>query len=129
MAPHSPQSPTSDLFRPRLNEQISLKYPLVRLTGLIDWDESTAALPGTSGPAVAARRSRPGWSPGCCILQHAVDASDEAVLGTWVQNPYWQFFTGEVYLHTNAPIDPSSLTRLRMTRWRKCIGAGIMRSS
>ena len=34
-----------------------------------------------------------------------------------MENPYWQFFTGEVYLQTELPIDPSSLTR-----WRKRIG-------
>lgn len=31
----------------------------------------------------------------------------------WVENPYWQVFTGETYLQTEPPIDPSSLTRWR----------------
>ena len=39
------------------------------------------------------------------------DASDEAVVGAWVENPYWQLFTGETYLQTEAPVDPSSMTR------------------
>ena len=39
------------------------------------------------------------------------------VVNTWVENPYWQYFTGETYLQTRCPIDPSSLTR-----WRKRIG-------
>lgn len=39
----------------------------------------------------------------------------------WVENPYWQVFTGETYLQTEPPIDPSSLTR-----WRKRLGeAGV----
>ena len=38
-------------------------------------------------------------------------------MNTWVENPYWQFFCGETYLQTEAPIDPSSLMR-----WRKRIG-------
>ena len=42
--------------------------------------------------------------------QHTFDASDEAVVNTWVENPYWQFFCGETYLQTELPIDPSSLT-------------------
>ena len=117
MAPHSPQSPASDMFRPRLDEQINLKHPLVRLAGLIDWEEIHRSFAGhfRSG------RGRPALSPrlvaGLLYLQHAFDASDEAVVNTWVENPYWQFFTGEVYLQTEAPIDPSSLTR-----WRKRIG-------
>lgn len=36
---------------------------------------------------------------------------------TRLENPYWQFFTGETYLQTELPIDPSSLTR-----WRQRIG-------
>ena len=117
MAPHSPQSPASDMFWRRLDEQINLKHPLVRLAGLMDWEEIHRSFAGhfSSG------RGRPALSPrlvaGLLYLQHAFDASDEAVVGTWVENPYWQFFTGEVCLQTQAPIDPSSLTR-----WRKRIG-------
>lgn len=117
MAPHSPKSPPPDLFRPRLDEQLNIKHPLVRLAGLIDWDEIHRTFAGhfTSG------RGRPALSPrlvaGLLYLQHAFDASDEAVVNTWVENPYWQFFTGETYLQTEAPVDPSSLTR-----WRKRIG-------
>lgn len=51
---------------------------------------------------------------GLLYLQHSFDASDEAVVNTWVENPYWQFFYGETY---ELPIDPSSLTR-----WRKRFG-------
>jgi IS5 family transposase len=42
-------------------------------------------------------------------LQHAFDLSDEEVVAMWVENPYWQVFTGETYLQTAPPIDPSSL--------------------
>jgi len=54
---------------------------------------------------------------GLLYLQHCFDCSDELVVNTWVENPYWQFFTGETYLQTKLPIDPSSLTR-----WRKRMG-------
>lgn len=54
---------------------------------------------------------------GLLYLQHTFNASDEAVVNTWVENPYLQFFCGETYLQTELPIDPSSLTR-----WRKRIG-------
>lgn len=66
-------------------------------------------------------RGRPALPPrlvaGLLYLQHAFDASDEAVVHTWVENPYWPYFCGEVYLQTEAPIDPSSLTR-----WRQRVG-------
>ena len=54
---------------------------------------------------------------GLLYLQHTFNASDEAVVNTWVENPYWQYFCGETYLQTELPIDPSSLTR-----WRKRVG-------
>jgi IS5 family transposase len=47
-------------------------------------------------------------------LQHTFDLSDEDVEWQWVENPYWQVFTGETYLQTEPLLDPSSLTR-----WRK----------
>ena len=66
-------------------------------------------------------RGRPALPPrlvaGLLYLQHTFDASDEAVVNTWVENPYWQYFCGETYLQTELPIDPSSLTR-----WRKRVG-------
>lgn len=110
-----PQS--GELFRPRLDEQINMRHPLVRLAGLMDWEqiERHFACHFTSG------RGRPALPPrlvaGLLYLQHANDASDEAVVNTWVENPYWQFFCGETYLQTELPIDPSSLTR-----WRQRIG-------
>lgn len=101
----------------RLKELINMRHALVRLGSLIDWGE----VERTFGAHFASGRGRPALSPrliaGLLYLQHTFSASDEAVVNTWVENPYWQFFCGEVYLQTEAPIDPSSLTR-----WRKRIG-------
>lgn len=64
------------------------------------------------------RRGRPATSPrlivGLLYLQYAFDLSDEEVVLSWAENPYYPFFTGETYFQTEVPIDPSSLTR-----WRK----------
>jgi IS5 family transposase len=38
MKPHRPAAKTSDMFRPRLDEQLNMKHPLIRLTGLMDWE-------------------------------------------------------------------------------------------
>ena len=35
MAPHSAPAPLPDLFRQRLDEQLNLKHPLVRLTARV----------------------------------------------------------------------------------------------
>jgi IS5 family transposase len=39
----------------------------------------------------------------------------------WPENPYWQFFTGEVGFQTTLPCNPSSLTR-----WRQRLGEAGM---
>jgi IS5 family transposase len=108
---------SNDLFVSRLDELINMKHPLVRLAGLIDWAEIERSL----SVSFTSGRGRPALPPrlvaGLLYLQHTFDASDEAVVNTWVENPYWQYFCGETHLQTEAPIDPSSLTR-----WRKRIG-------
>ncbi|SAI67028.1 Transposase domain (DUF772) [Bordetella ansorpii] len=121
MGPKTPAARSGDLFRHPLREQINLKHPIVQLADLMDWQriEAVCASGFTSG------RGRPATSPrliaGLLYLQHAFDLSDEAVVWGWVENPYWQVFTGETYLQTEPPIDASSLTR-----WRTRLGeAGV----
>jgi IS5 family transposase len=50
-------------------------------------------------------------------LQHVYRLSDEAVVARWVENPYYQHFTGETFFQHQAPIHPSSLSR-----WRDRVG-------
>jgi IS5 family transposase len=117
MKPHVSSPQTDELFRSRLDELLNMRHPLVRLAGLMNWPEieRSFTVHFTSG------RGRPALSPrliaGLLYLQHVNDASDEAVVNTWLENPYWQYFCGETYLQTELPIDPSSLTR-----WRRRIG-------
>ena len=117
MGPKPSQPQSAELFRPRLDELLNLHHPLIRLAALIDWTE----IERTFSTSFTSARGRPALPPrlvaGLLYLQHTFDASDEAVVNTWVENPYWQFFCGETYLQTELPIDPSSLTR-----WRKRIG-------
>jgi IS5 family transposase len=50
-------------------------------------------------------------------LKYQHDLSDEDVVAAWVENPYWQHFSGMRNFQHQMPIDPSS-----MTRWRKRLG-------
>jgi hypothetical protein len=110
-----PQS--GQLFGFPLLEHLNQCHPLIRVAALIDWD----AIERVSGEAFQSKRGRPAARPrliaGLLYLQHAYDLSDEEVVWAWVENPYWQMFTGETYLQKDAPIDQSSLTR-----WRKRLG-------
>lgn len=50
-------------------------------------------------------------------LKYQYNLSDEAVVERWVENPYWQHFSGRQFFEHEMPLDPSS-----MTRWRKRLG-------
>ncbi|MBK7260955.1 MAG: transposase [Rubrivivax sp.] len=50
-------------------------------------------------------------------LKHTFALSDEDTVERWIENPYWQHFSGERYFRHELPCDPSSLVR-----WRQRIG-------
>src|SRR5262249_59792967 len=54
---------------------------------------------------------------GLFILKHMHNLSDEALCERWVENPYFQYFCGEVVFRHELPFDRSSLTR-----WRQRLG-------
>jgi len=118
------QSPASgELFQQVLTELINLEHPLVKLSALIDWQVFETQWAGF----FPAKTGRPATPPrliaGLLYLQHTFALSDEALIWSWVENPYWQHFCGETHFQHEPPIDPSSLTR-----WRKRIGeAGVER--
>ncbi|MGX7745901.1 IS5 family transposase [Rhodopseudomonas parapalustris] len=106
-----------ELFRPALEQIIDLTHPLVRLAAEIDW----VFVERRFG---AGYRTGPGQPPlptrliaGLLILKHMHDLSDEALCARWVENPYFQFFCGEVVFRHDLPFDRSSLSR-----WRKRLG-------
>ncbi|WP_043343289.1 IS5 family transposase [Belnapia moabensis] len=115
---HRPRPPEqADLLRPRLVDIIDGRHELVRLAALIDWDwlerEWAGFFPAQEGrPAI-----NPRLVAGLMVLQHTYGLSDEAVLARWVENPYFQHFTGETFFQHRLPIHPSSLSR-----WRGRIG-------
>lgn len=106
-----------DLLRPRLIDMIDGRHELVRLAALIDWDWFEREWAGF----FPAQEGRPATNPrlvaGLLYLQHTYGLSDEAVLARWVENPYFQHFTGETFFQHRLPIHPSSLSR-----WRGRIG-------
>jgi IS5 family transposase len=79
-----------ELFRHLLMDMINDQHPLVVLERLI---------------------------AGLLYHQHTFAVSNETLLRTSVENPYWQHFCGETHFSHRPPIDPSSLTR-----WRQRIG-------
>ena len=115
---HRPRSEEQDdLLRPRLVDMIDLRHELAKLAELIDWDFFEAEWAGFFPSTTGRPATPPRLVAGLLYLQHAYRLSDEAVVARWVENPYYQHFTGETFFQHRPPIDPSSLVR-----WRKRIG-------
>jgi len=62
-------------------------------------------------------RGRPSIPPrkiiGMILLKERFSLSDEKVMKIWPENPYWQYFCGEVHFQTMKPFATSELTRFR----------------
>ena len=106
-----------DLLRPALEDIIDLAHPLVRLAREIDWAflDSRFASVCTSGPGQPPLPTR--LVAGLFILKHMHDLSDEVLCARWLENPYYQFFCGEVSFCHKLPFERSSLTH-----WRQRLG-------
>jgi len=107
-----------DLFKVELSSIISLQHPLVKLAALIPWDDFERQLQPTYAPTTGAPGISTRLMAALHILKFQHDLSDDDVVAAWVENPYWQFFSGMQFFSHQAPIDPSS-----MTRWRSRLGA------
>lgn len=113
-SPQTQADATGDLFRSRLDNMIDMQHSLVVLAGKINWSALDVAWGARAQPAGAGNPALPvRLVAGLLYLKHIHNLSDEAVCARWLENPYWQFFTGEVWFQTRFPCDPSSLTRYR----------------
>jgi IS5 family transposase len=106
-----------DLLRPALEDIIDLGHPLVRLAREIDWQflDGRFASVCTSGPGQPPLPTR--LVAGLFILKHMHDLSDEVLCARWLENPYYQFFCGELSFCHKLPFERSSLTH-----WRQRLG-------
>ena len=111
------QNRQANLFRPELVSMINPSHSLVRLSKVVDWER----LDETFGESFCPEKGRPAISTRLMVALHyfkyTFDLSDEEVIQGWIENPYWQYFSGMKYFEHKMPIHPSS-----MTRWRKRIG-------
>ena len=106
-----------DLFRSRLDQIINMKHELVRLAQAIDWPvlEERFGAVYSDGPGMPPLPTR--LMAGLAILKHTFNLSDEELCARWVENPYFQYFTGEEFFRHELPFDRSSITR-----WRQRMG-------
>ncbi len=115
--PKSPNADQSSFLYPDLLNQLDPKHPLLQLARKIDWSIFEAEF-----SVLYSHRGKPSkrirLMVGLSILKHLENLSDEVLIQRWVQNPYYQVFTGEVEFQWQLPCDPSD-----MTYFRKRIGS------
>jgi IS5 family transposase len=110
--PKTPNADQSSFLYPDLLNQLDPKHPLLKLGREIDW-----SLFETEFAAFYSHRGKPSkrirLMVGLSILKHLESLSDEVLIERWVQNPYYQVFTGEAEFQWQYPCDPSDLTYFR----------------
>jgi transposase, IS5 family len=117
MQPKPIKEQQDQLFKSRLSEQLKPNHELLKLAKKIPWEQLEAEFKplfseGPSRPPLPVR-----LVVGLMMLQHMFNESDENVVKSWVENPYWQHFCGYDFLQWELPIHPTSLTG-----WRKRLG-------
>jgi IS5 family transposase len=101
-----------------LRKLLNHDHPLYRLAGVLNWGSFDAKFgkldaEGVGRPALATR-----LVGGLHYLKYLYNVRDEVVGGSWVENPYWQYFCGAEYFAHEFPCDPTSVVK-----WRQGVGA------
>lgn len=105
------------LFREHFNQVLNPKNSLLILAQNIDWKSIEKEIDPYFPASTGAPHKPIRLVVGLLMLQHMFNFSDEKTGNQWLENPYWQYFTGYGYLQWEAPLEVSSLTR-----WRQRLG-------
>ena len=101
------------VFNQNLESTLNPKNPIYQLSHRIPWQEFDMGF----SKYYTQRRGRPGKAvrlmTSLLILKQMYDLSDEETVWQWVENPYWQYFSGETEFQWEYPCDPSELTKFR----------------
>lgn len=95
-----------------LKDQLNPKHPLYLLANKIDWGSVDSDFQeyyiDFGRPAKPVR-----LMVSLLILKQLDSLSDESVVAKWVENPYYQYFSGETHFQWAMPCDPSDLVHFR----------------
>jgi IS5 family transposase len=95
-----------------LKEQLNPKHPLYQLANTIDWRMLEADF--AEYYVDFGRPAKPVRLMVCLLILKQLDnLSDESVVSKWVENPYYQYFSGETQFQWAMPCDPSDLVHFR----------------
>ncbi len=101
-----------DMFEVPMNKYLNIEHDLVKSGDSIDWvaleKEFRTFYSDRGRPSVTLRKII-----GLCLLKSRFKSSDEKTLDIWLENPYWQYFCGEVHFQTEKPFSAGEFTRFR----------------
>ena len=101
-----------EIFKVLLSRLVSPSHELCILASEIDWAGIENDLSGYYSehgrPSVPIRTM-----VGMMFLKNMYNLSDEGSVARWIENPYWQYFTGEQYFQNSQPFDPSEYVHFR----------------
>lgn len=102
-----------NVFKIPLDLYIDQNHELCILSKKIDWDQveedfSEYYCADNGRPSIPIRKI-----VGVILLKRTYNLSDESVVDRWKENPYWQYFCGEIYFQHREPFDPTELIKFR----------------
>jgi len=112
MKGNSPDQKQQSFLYQGLKELLNPKEPLYQLAEKIPWEEIEKAF--TKYYLDFGRPSKPiRLMVSLMMLKQMYNLGDETVIGQWVQNPYWQYFSGEKIFQWKYPVEPSDMVHFR----------------
>jgi len=112
MKSKSPNQAQKSFLYQGLKEILNPKEPLYQLADKIPWEEIEKEFEkyyiDFGRPAKPVR-----LMVSLLLLKQMYDLGDETVVERWVQNPYWQYFSGEKEFQWKVPLAPSDFVHFR----------------
>lgn len=107
------KNPQLEIFKTPLAQFIQKDHKLCLLSAKIDWDSLEKDLSvyytlDNGRPSIPIRKVA-----GVLLLKRIFNESDESAIERWKENPYWQYFCGEVHFQHEPPFDPTELIKFR----------------
>jgi IS5 family transposase len=107
----SPEQKQQCLFS-TLEEMLNPKHPLYLLSRKMPWEQLEKYF--QNNYSSKGRRAKPvRLMISLLLLKQMYDLGDETVISQWIQNPYFQFLSGEKTFRWEFPCDPSDLVHFR----------------
>ncbi len=106
------QNPQLNMFEVALVNLIDMNHELVILSKRIDWtgieNDFKIYYTDFGRPSIPIRKM-----VSCILLKQLYNLSDENFVERWKENPYWQYFSGEVNFQKSKPFEPSEFSHFR----------------